>query len=59
MRETKIKTSLSSLTLQPGNKSLVRSIRENKNSKQNGWAGFNNNLAFDDCRHEYQALSVY
>ena len=28
------KTSLLSLTLEPGNKSLVRSIRENKNSKQ-------------------------
>ena len=41
MKETKIKTSLLSLTPEPGNKTLVRSvifffiiIRENKNSKQ-------------------------
>ena len=39
MKETKIKTSSLSLTLEPGNKVLVRSIiffviRENKNSKQ-------------------------
>ena len=41
MKETKIKTSSLSLTLEPGNKVLVRSIfffviRENKNSKQDG-----------------------
>ena len=39
MKETKTKTSLLSLTLEPGNKSLVHSIiffiiRENKNWKQ-------------------------
>ena len=31
MKETKKKTSLLSLTLEPGNISLVRSIKENKN----------------------------
>ena len=41
MKETKIETSSLSLTLEPGNIVLVRSImffviRENKNSKQDG-----------------------
>ena len=63
MKETKIKTSLLSLTLEPGNKSLVHSIifsiiRENKNWKQK-MGGLNNNLEFDDCSHEWPELSVY
>ena len=63
IKETKIKTSLLSLTPEPGNKSLVRSIfffiiRENKKGNKR-WAGFNSNLDFDDCSHEYPELSVY
>ena len=63
MKETKIKTSSLSLTLEPGNKILIRSIifffiRENKNSKKKRWAGFNNNLDFDDCSYEHPELSV-
>ena len=93
MKETKKNTSLLSLTLGPGNKSLVRSnlrscplpiitlslsrvyffplssqrnkearkktpdlrlspFNQRKQEKKNRrWAGFNNNLDFDDCRH--------
>ena len=61
MKLTKIKTSLLSLTLQPGNESLVRSIMfllSRKTRTQNKiWGGFNNNLDFDDCSHEYPELS--
>ena len=64
IKETKIKTSLLSLTAEPGNKSLVRSIyiffiiRENKKGNKR-WARFNSNLDFDNCSHEYPELSVY
>ena len=54
MKETKTKTSLLSLTLEPRNKSLVRSIIILKTRTQNKrWAGFNDNLDFDDSSHEY------
>ena len=55
-------TSLFSLTLETGNKSLVRSIifLSQKTRNQNKrWTGFNNNLDFDDCTHEYTELPVY
>ena len=59
IKETKIKT------LEPGNKSLLRSIiflsseKARTQKKKKRWAGFNNNLDFDDCRHaEYQELWV-
>ena len=64
MKETKITTPSLSLTLEPENKILIRSIiffiiRGNKNSeKKKRWAGFNNNLNFDDCSHEHPELSV-
>ena len=66
MKETKIKTSSLSLTLEPGNKILVRSTifllsektrTQNKDVREGG-AGFNNNLDFDDCCHEHPELSV-
>ena len=59
MKETKIKTSLLSLTLEPRNKSLVRSIiilLSEKTRTQKRWAGFNDNLDFDDSSHEYPEL---
>ena len=65
IKETKVKTSLLSLTLEPGYKSLVCSIiffiiRENKNSKQKmGRIYINSNLDFDVCGHECPELSVY
>ena len=62
MKETKIKTSLLSLTLEPRYKSLVRSIiillSENTRTQNKRWAGFNDNLDFDDSSHEYPELSV-
>ena len=66
MKKTKIKTSSLSLTLEPGNKILVRSTifllsektrTQNKDVREGG-AGFNNNLAFDDYSHEDPELSV-
>ena len=61
MKETKIKTSLLSLlTLEPRNKSLVRSIiillSEKTRTQNKRWAGFNDNLDFDDSSHEYPEL---
>ena len=59
MKETEIKTSLLSLTLEPRNKSLVRSIiilLSEKTRTQKRWAGFNDNLDFDDSSHEYPEL---
>ena len=62
MKETKIKTSSLSLTLKPGNKILVRLIifllSEKTRTQNKRWAGFNNNLDFDDCSHEHPELSV-
>ena len=63
MKETKIKKSSLSLTLEPGNKILIRSIifyyqRKQELRKKKRWAGFNNNLDFDDCSHEHPELSV-
>ena len=59
MKETKIKTSSLSLTLEPGYKILVRSIifllSEKTKQKMDG---INNNLDFDDCSHEHPELSV-
>ena len=55
MKETKIKTSSLSLTLEPGNKVLVRSIlfllSEKTRTENKRWAEFNNNLDFDDNTH--------
>ena len=50
MKETKINTSSLSLTLQPGNKSLVRLITFFFQNKR--WAELNNNLDFDDFSQE-------
>ena len=62
MKENKIKTSLLSLTLEPRNKSLVRwitTLLSEKTIIQNKrWAGFNDNLDFDDSSHEYPEISV-
>ena len=62
MKETKIKTSLLPLTLEPRNKSLVCSIiilLSGKARTQNKrWAGFNDNLDFEVSSHEYPKLSV-
>ena len=62
MKETKIKTSSLSSTLKPGNKILVRSIifllSEKTRPQNKRWAGFNDNLDFDDCSHEHQEISV-
>ena len=62
MKETKIKTSSLSLTLEPGNKILVRStiflLSEKTTTQNKRCAGFNNNLDFDDCSHEHPELSV-
>ena len=63
MKETKIKTSSLSLTLEPGNNILIRSIifllsEKTRTQKKKRWAGFNNNLDFDDCSHEHPELSV-
>ena len=61
MKETKIKTSSLSLTLEPGNKILVRStifLSEKIRTQNKTCAGFNNNLRFDDCGHEHPELSV-
>ena len=56
MKETKIKTSSLSLTLEPGNKILVRSIifllSEKTRTEDKRWAVFNNNLDFDDSNHD-------
>ena len=62
MKETKIKTSSSLLTLKPGNKILVRLIiffiiRETRTQNKR-WAGFNNNFDFDDCSQEHPEFSV-
>ena len=61
-KETKIKTSSLSLTLEPGNKILVCSIifliSEKTRTQNKRWAGFNNNLDFDDCSHKHPELSV-
>ena len=57
MKETKIKTS----TLEPRNKSLVRSIiillAEKRRTQNKRWTGFNDNLDSDDSSHEYPELS--
>ena len=62
MKETKIKTSSLSLTLESGNKILVRStiflLSERTRTQNKRCAGFNNNLDFDDCSHEHPELSV-
>ena len=62
MKETKIKMSLLSVTLEPRNKSLVRPIisllSEKTRTQNKRWAGFNDNLDFDDSSHEYPELSV-
>ena len=62
MKETKIKTSLLSLTLEPRNTSLVHSIiillSEKTRTQNKRWAGFNDNLDFDDSSHEHPELSV-
>ena len=62
MKETKIKTSLLSLTLESGNKILVCSttflLSEKTRTQNKRCAGFNNNLDFDDCSHEHPGLSV-
>ena len=62
MKETKIKTSSLSLTLEPGNKILVRStiflLSEKTRTQNKRCAGFNNNLDFGDCGHEHPELSV-
>ena len=62
MKETKIKTSSLSLTLEPGNKILARSIifllSEKTRTQNKRWAGFSNNFDFDDCSHEHLELSV-
>ena len=60
MKETKIKTSSLSLTLKPGNKILVRLIfvlvSQKTRTQNKRWAGFNDNLDFDDSSHEYPEL---
>ena len=72
MKETEIKTSLLSLTLEPRNKSLVRSIiillsEKTRTQNYKRWAGFNDNLDFesqktvhrhDYCRETKHALNV-
>ena len=63
MKETKkIKTSSLSLTLEPGNKILVRStfflLSEKTRTQNQRCAGFNNNLDFDDCSHKHPELLV-
>ena len=62
MKETKIKMSSLSLTLKPGNKVLVRLmiflLSEKTRTQNKRWAGFNNNLNFDDSSHENPELSV-
>ena len=62
IKETKIKTSLLSLTLQPGKK--VKSVEyifllsEKTRTQNKRWAGFNNNFDFDDCSHKHSEFSV-
>jgi len=62
MKETKIKPSSLSLTLEPGNKILVRStifsLSEKTRTQNKRCAEFNNNLDFNDCSHEHPELSV-
>ena len=73
MKETKINTSLLSLlTLEPRNKSLVRSIiillsEKTRTQYYKRWAGFNDNLDFESqktvhrhnyCRETKHALNV-
>ena len=62
IKETKIKKSSLSLTLEPGNKILIRSIifllSEKTRTQNKRCAEFNNNLDFDDCSHEHPELSV-
>ena len=62
MKETKIKTSSLLLTLETGYEILVGSIifllSEKTRTQNKRWAGFNNNLDFDDCSHEHPELSV-
>ena len=62
MKETKIKTSSLSLTLEPGNKIFIRStiflLSEKTRAQNKRCEGFNNTLNFDDCNHEHPELSV-
>ena len=62
MKETKIKTSSLSLTLELGNKILLCStvfiLSERTRTQNKRCAGFNINLDFDDCSHEHPELSV-
>ena len=62
MKETQIKTSSLSLTLERGNKILARSIMfllsEKTRTQSKRWAAFNNNFDFDECCHEHPELSV-
>ena len=61
MKETKIKTSSLSLTLESGNKILVCSttfLLSEKTSTQNKIKMCQENLDFDDCSHEHPELSV-
>ena len=61
-KESKIKTSSLSLTLEPGNEILVCStiflLSEKTRTQNKRCAGFTNNLDFDDCSHEHPELSV-
>ena len=56
MKETKIKTSSLSSTLETGNEILVRLIiflsSEKTRTQNKSWGAFNNNFDFDDCSHE-------
>ena len=62
MKETKVKKSSLSLTLELGDNILVRSVifllSEKTRTQNKRWAAFNNNLNFDDCSHEHPELSV-
>ena len=65
MKETKIKTSLLSLTPEPGNKTLVRSVifffyyyQRKQEFKTKDGRDLHCNLDFDYCRHEHPELSV-
>ena len=62
MKETKIKTSSLSLTLESGNRILVCStiflLTEKTRTQNKRCAGFTKNFDFDDCLHEHPELSV-
>ena len=63
MKETAIKTSLLSLTLEPGSKILDRSVifyyqRKQELKTKDGRDSIEN-FDFDDCSHEYPELSVH